>query len=322
MPRAAAPAAPTRPGPPRPGTPRDRDGGPAPKRARKHLSADRPADRPARLAAPGQGRRPSRASRRRTRPGPPAPPERSRRRRPAERPAPAVPAPRPPDRRPPAPLRRRSPRTGGQIGREPLRHRPADLRVQLPHPRQVLANGKPQAVRHGRQIKSGEPPRQPGWRRRHEGRMSDGNPFPHDEGPREHVTEPPPPSRHERGGARDDPERHQNLDHTDRTTHQRVPEPDRPSVVPHHPQPEGQLPERAAVTQRLHRDRAAHQQQNEARDRHRDPRRIVQGRRRGQQADGDDQIGGHRHGQIEQHRQRPARQFRGAQLQRHRLARH
>lgn len=198
---------------------------------------------------------------------------------PAGPPAPAAPAPRPPDTRPAEPLRRRSPRTGREILGEPFRHSAADLRIQLLHPCQVLADGQPQPVGHRGQVKPREPPRQPGRRRRHEGRMADRNPLPHDESPREHVTEPPPPGRHQRGDARDDPERHQNLDHTDSAAHQRMPEPDRPTVVPHHPQPARQLPERAAVTERLHRDRPAHQHENETGDGHRELRRVVQGGR-------------------------------------------
>ena len=107
--------------------------------------------------------------------GPPLP----RCRRPAAPPAPAAPAPPPPDT-PPAgtPVRHRSPRTRRQIRRQPLRHRPAHLRIQLPHPRQVLPDRQPQPVRHRRQIQPGEPPGQPRRRRRHERRRARPAPAP------------------------------------------------------------------------------------------------------------------------------------------------
>ncbi len=153
---------------------------------------------------------------------------RARPRTPDAPPGPAARAAPPPDTPPAEPPRSRSSRTGRHVRGEPLSHRPADLGVQLPHARQVLPHGQPEIVRHRGQVEPREPPGQPGRGRRQEPRRRSRHPLPHDQRPREDVTEPPSPRRHQRSDTGHDTERHQDLDHPDQTPHQRVPEPDRP----------------------------------------------------------------------------------------------
>ncbi len=225
------------------------------------------------------------------------------------------------------PGRRRRPRTRHQIVRQPHRHRGTHLRIQLVHPRQVLAYRQPQPVRHRRQIQPGEPPGQPRRRRRHRHHLGPRHPLADHQRPREHVPEPPSPRRHQRGDARDRPEGQDQLHDPHGPADQSVPEPDRPAVVPYDPQPAGELAERTPVGQRLHRDRHTHQEQQEARHRHGRLGGLVQRGGGHGQPDRDEHVSGDVHGQVQEDRQPAARQPRGPEPQddsvpRHQIAHH
>lgn len=71
---------------------------------------------------------------------------------------------------------------------------------------------------------------------------------------------------HQGGDTAHDSERAQNLDQPHGPPYERVPEADRPAVVPHHTQTAGQLSERTPLAERLDRDRPAHQNQKERGD--------------------------------------------------------
>src|SRR5690606_1904205 len=145
---------------------------------------------------------------------------------------------------------------------------------------------QPQPVGHRRQVEPLEPPGQPGRGRRNVTGPRGRHPLPYDERPREDVPEPPPTRRDQRGDAGDHTQRHQDLDHPDQSPHQRVPEPDRPPVVPHHPQTARQLPQGLPVGQRLDQDRPAHQGQQKQGQGYRGLRGLVQRRRGRHHQDG------------------------------------